>query len=977
MSKVRGGLVLILVLSLGLRLVLASKGGQQFWDDEDRYIGSQKAMTHFFAGEWPDVRRELLGHADHLLFQWLGLPCALVEHFTGPWPALAASYWGMFSVLTILMVWLLAKRLGAEDREALLAAALAACANSLFYHARHYFPYDAALALLLIAFWVGLDERGGWRFLLAGALTGLGFLTYNGYWLCGGAVLITLVLVDRQRRMAAAGLAGAGLFGVIGGAVVLGSLAGYDLVEDWQRITETITQGDFGLGWRTIGEYVWSAEGPLGIVWLLAFLVGMWWWTRTRDRAMAVWLLPVVIILTGLVVFSDVIQKFVVYGRLVKPLAPLLSLAAARVLFAGVNQGYGTRLLVPMAVTIALASALWNMPGQFRHEFPDAFQEKAYAETRRRMLSGYGVYRLVNVDHLWGADFKAPLPPHQVILRAAHPLQFRPYQYEGFSAAQRRDLAEHDISMRLIQLTSVPRVSGPESGLGRHIGPVRLKLRFPTNQIGLSEPLITTGMARRGDFLTVTYQDATHIRFGHDHWGRGGVLTEPIPIDYTKEHELIINMGSLYPTAWETGDPRIAWLEPLRSHLIVMLNGQTVLSTPAYFYPARPEEASISSNLIGGTSATAAFTGMISVVERYPLELMARHVPGARLAAFDRGRDWEGAPGPWRMKLDLTRMSVGEREPVYSAAIGQGFEAIVLQRIDAQSARLGLERWGEAMYWSDTFPAPPDKSHELLFSSGTQYPQVDSVFFRKHPLWHPLKRLAFASWNGQPVLMRNLEPLPGATVRAAAALRVDSRLTMPRHFSGTVLELDSVDPTDILRASTQLAAQMPSRGEGWLGYPGPVRLRVRLPQTLPENRVCEPLIVSGAPGAGDFLSLCYGPDGQVRFTFDHWGSSGPPASEPINWRPGSEHEVVVHAGFLLPPPGASLYQEEPMWEALRRRVMVLVDGQQLLDAVVDSHPTSPEQITLGTNFIGGSTAASAFSGAIAVVGHASPPKPGH
>lgn len=969
MGHARTGLIAILLVSGGLRLWLAALGGQQYWPDEDRYIQSRNAVTHLFRGEWADLNRELLSHADHLLFRWIGLPCALVEHFTGPQPVLAASYWGMFSVLTILLVWALARRLGAGEGEALLAAGLAACANSLFYYSRHYFPYDAALALMLLAFWLGLSG-GAWRFFFAGLITGLGFLTYNGYWLFGGAMVFTLVAFRPGRRLPTAMLAGAGLVGSIVLFITLGRLVGYDLITRWRDMSGTITQGDFGLGWRIIGEYIWSAEGPLAIIWLLAIVVSGWLWKRTRDRVLTTWLLPVVLTLTGLVLLSDVIQKFVVYGRLVRPLAPLLSLLAARVLVLGATQGLWSRYAATAVMAVALATAAWNMAGPLRQEFPDQFHERAQALARHLMREDYGVYRIVKAQHLWGVDIKTPLPPHHVLLRAAHPLQFRPYQFEGFSTAQRKDIAAHDISMQLIRLTNVLHITEKNDDLGRYMGPVRMRLKFPPYSHGVAEPLITTGVTRRGDFLSVIYQDAAHIRFSHDRWGYGGVTTDAIPVDYNREHELIVNMGSLLPAKWNPADPRFAWLEPLRSWLVVVLNGQTVISVPASFFPAEPEDISIGGNLIGGTSAAMGFNGSITLVERYPLEKMALLVPSSRLASYDRGSEWSGAAGPWRIKIDLTKMKIGEREPLYSGATTQGLEAIVVQRVTEHTARVGLERLGEPLHWSDSFRVATDKPHEVMFSCSSLYPELGDAFFATQAGLRALKRLTFVTWDGIPVLLRNLEPLQGVTRRTAVAATVDIRLSMVPRFTGAVLELEPLEPTEVLRKSTQLAWQVSPRRIDWNGYPGPVRLNLRFPDKVPTETVTEPLIVAGVSGAGDFVCIRYGPDGLARFVFDHWGAHGLLESAPFNWERGGEHEVVISAGFLLPPPGSSIYELEPVWRSLHHRVVVSVDGRQLLNAAVDSHPTSPEQITLGINFIGGSTAAPAFLGTVTCLGPA-------
>src|ERR1700679_2179395 len=187
--SVRLQLVLLLAASYALRVWLAFGGGQAFWPDEVRYGSSQAAVYDIAHGHLKAAFSELLGHADHVLFRWAGLPAASAEYFFHiKSQAFAACYFGLFSVGVIFLVWAIARRSGGDERESLWAAFFAASANSLFYYSRHYFPYDVALFELLLGLWFALGPWSPVNSLLTGVIAGLGFLTYNGYWLlaaCG------------------------------------------------------------------------------------------------------------------------------------------------------------------------------------------------------------------------------------------------------------------------------------------------------------------------------------------------------------------------------------------------------------------------------------------------------------------------------------------------------------------------------------------------------------------------------------------------------------------------------------------------------------------------------------------------------------------------------------------------------------------------------------------------------------------------
>lgn len=248
----------------------------------------------------------------------VGLPPAVFEYFYGAHPAVAASYFGLFSVLCIGLLWLIARRAGADEEEAWWAAFLAAASGSLFFYARHYFPYDASLFLMLSGLWLALAERqNGWRDLTVGALVGLGFLTYNGYWGLGGAILVWSVIRDWPsfRRMTGRAFwGGLGLGLPVAGVIMAARGVGVDLVESFRSNAGTITQGDYGMGWRVVVEYFWYAEGALAGLLGIGLLLAVIRVCRGRgEPRLAGWLIIGTIFLAGMLLCSDIVHAFVVY----------------------------------------------------------------------------------------------------------------------------------------------------------------------------------------------------------------------------------------------------------------------------------------------------------------------------------------------------------------------------------------------------------------------------------------------------------------------------------------------------------------------------------------------------------------------------------------------------------------------------------------------------------------------------------------
>ena len=611
-----GRLWLLLLFSYALRVVLACSGGEGFWPDENRYEVVRDAVYHLARKQWRTALYEIFGHADHILFRWVGLPMASLEEAVGRHPALAASYFGLFSVLAIYLIWAVARRAGARESEAFWAAFLAACANSLFYYSRHYFPYDSSLCALLWALWLALGPWSPRNSFLTGVAAGIGFLDYNGYWLLGGVILILHTLIGNGglRRIAArAACAGAGLALPIVLMIGLGMALGYKLIASMLLFSGTVVQGDFHQGYRVIAEYLWHAEGGLLVLWLAALAYAVWGACREGRWGRLSWYCGALGLLGGgLVLFSDIIPKFVVYGRLTRGLVPFLCLGAA----AGIVRmldGLGGAGRRRAGATIALAAvvcAAVNFATPFRQVFPDGFCSLAAREIDRQPPgTGFGFYRILFAETLWGKRLDVPPPPYPVFLRRRHPMQFRPYQYEAYSAAQRAAINGNDVSMRIIRLPASFRRADPQ--WDGYPGPVRLSLIFPSGSPRIAEPLLTLGRPDAGDFLFVRYEDETHIAFGLDDWGGDAQVSEPIAIDYHQRHEVVLSAECLLPPEGSDLYRREPEWNSWRHRLLVILDGRVVFLVRQDFHPVKPDKILFGINLIGGSTTQASFSGEV------------------------------------------------------------------------------------------------------------------------------------------------------------------------------------------------------------------------------------------------------------------------------------------------------------------------------------------------------------------------------
>ena len=171
-------------------MVIVVAGGQFYWPDEDRYRQS-RAMVGILA---PGEAKPAVS-LDHFLFKAIGRAPAALESAYLEDARIPATFFALFSVVNILLLAGIARRLGADAVESGLVALLFAASTSFLYFTRHLLPYDVAMTFGLLAIRAGITPDMSWRTsLVCGAWASLCFLTYFGYWTFGGAACVIHVL---------------------------------------------------------------------------------------------------------------------------------------------------------------------------------------------------------------------------------------------------------------------------------------------------------------------------------------------------------------------------------------------------------------------------------------------------------------------------------------------------------------------------------------------------------------------------------------------------------------------------------------------------------------------------------------------------------------------------------------------------------------------------------------------------------------
>jgi hypothetical protein len=144
---------------------------------------------------------------------------------------------------------------------------------------------------------------------------------------------------------------------------------------------------------------------------------------------------------------------------------------------------------------------------------------------------------------------------------------------------------------------------------------------------------------------------------------------------------------------------------------------------------------------------------------------------------------------------------------------------------------------------------------------------------------------------------------------------------------------------------------------------GRIKLRLR----FPPNRwsQSEPLVSTGVEEAGDFVYAYYYDKDHIRFGFDHWfvgGEITPPI--PIDFT--KEHTLEISIGSLFPSSQAVVFSDiSPAGvSSVKNRVLIILNGQTVMDTEGVCYETSSDTVTIGRNAIKGTLCGPLFTGKI-------------
>lgn len=123
-----------------------------------------------------------------------------------------------------------------------------------------------------------------------------------------------------------------------------------------------------------------------------------------------------------------------------------------------------------------------------------------------------------------------------------------------------------------------------------------LNVTFGATHASATEPLLTSGEAKAGDFVYVRYLPDNKIVVAFDHSGSKPSESDPITVASSQSNRIEVVM------------------DRLDSLLIVIVNGQRALRLPTPIYPAKRSAITVGENRIGGDIVGPRFSGNATIV---------------------------------------------------------------------------------------------------------------------------------------------------------------------------------------------------------------------------------------------------------------------------------------------------------------------------------------------------------------------------
>ena len=258
------------------------------------------------------------------------------------------------------------------------------------------------------------------------------------------------------------------------------------------------------------------------------------------------------------------------------------------------------------------------------------------------------------------------------------------------------------------------------SQLSREVGPLRLSLQLPIQEIGNCEPLLSMGEGPDSVCLFVHYIDANHVRLGIEGPAVGLVTSELIPHDYNRAFDLTLSLPEFYPPDHsELAVYSKLQLQRLRSIVRIIKEGRLLASSPSGIHDGMkgPRRIWWGENKTGAKFPSARFTGIFISGSRIAGPANWPIPPGRPEDAIV-----ENSFGPIEICTVLPSNATGKIQPILvTGKPGEG-TITMIHYLDHENIRIGIDIWGKALHWSGPVKVDYASRQKIVISHTALWP---------------------------------------------------------------------------------------------------------------------------------------------------------------------------------------------------------------------------------------------------------------
>ena len=477
-----------------------------------------------------------------------------------------------------------------------------------------------------------------------------------------------------------------------------------------------------------------------------------------------------------------------------------------------------------------------------------------------------------------------------------------------------------------------------------HYGPIRLRFRLPPyDGRPLYRPLVATGLPGYTDVVYVAQHEANQAEFAVEHNGYGSIKSSLVVVDPSKDHELEVDLGSLYPPyghAW-FGRRSDAETEALKTTAMVKLDGKPLIRQRVRFYDSPPGWVFVGRNPAGNDPA---FTGTVTGVERLP----ARTVSELQAQAAE--------PGMWRMRVTFPFNVTNVGQPLLgSGSPGRGNLLLVQTHAD-HTIRFSVDEWGVGLTSSADIAVKGDGLHEIAVFVGAQVARADvpREWGIDRASLEALSHTLCVWMDGQRVWTAKVDANLDTYGLVSIGTNPQGFSSASAYYAGSIESLAT--PPAQLRDFALSNVYSLQQKKGALKSPFTFPVAGRVASGLP-------LLGVGVAGDGNLILARAEAANSYRIVMDEWGYG---LQEGLSVAAtAGEHTLVILLGpQLASNTGPYDLKLEGSLQALRNHLVVALDDRIVGNFTTVHHPGHMDTLTPGANPQGFSTAEATFAGSL-------------